>query len=221
MDVKSSKKLGIIRIDISAENALTGGLFLRTPKEGKIMSKSTLKILPALVVAITALVAQPVFGNTLLVFTEESSTLLTATVGGNPFGTVTFTSLDQWTWSNPDRPSVEAIFMGGATFWLEPGSLTLANVVNANIVGTVGVFTIASDFDSAIFGNPKVSDSTVVSNFATFDYLGGGSETFDVQFIDKGDVAAAPDTGSTLGLLSLSVVALLGATRLRFLQLAA
>ena len=38
---------------------------------------------------------------------------------------------------------------------------------------------------------------------------------------DKGDVAAAPDTGTTLGLLSLSVVALLGATRLRFLQLAA
>jgi hypothetical protein len=32
---------------------------------------------------------------------------------------------------------------------------------------------------------------------------------------------SAPDTGSTLGLLSLSVVALLGATRLRFLQLAA
>ena len=32
---------------------------------------------------------------------------------------------------------------------------------------------------------------------------------------------STPDTGTTLGLLSLSVVALLGATRLRFLQLAA
>jgi hypothetical protein len=38
------------------------------------------------------------------------------------------------------------------------------------------------------------------------------------QFTAAGSV---PDPGSTLGLLSLSVVALLGATRLRFLQLAA
>jgi hypothetical protein len=60
-------------------------------------------------------------------------------------------------------------------------------------------------------GSQGIPDGT--PDTMTFS-LNGGPLT--VTFFDKGDVATAPDCGSTLGLLSLSVVALLGATRLRF-----
>ena len=107
MVAKSSKNIGIIRIDIAAQNALTGGLFQRIPKEGKIMLKSTLKILPALMVAITAAwVTQPAFGDGSgfhdFVITENSSASLTATYDGSPL-TVNLTSPDHWNFVTPRR----------------------------------------------------------------------------------------------------------------------
>jgi hypothetical protein len=182
------------------------------------MSKSTLKILPALMVAITAaLVTHPAFGgsvtppNTLLVLTEESSTVLDATVGGNPFGTVTLLSPDSWAWSNTDRPVIIGAGRGGGSpFWLEPGSLTLANLVGVFENGTiepVGGLLITSDFDSTRF-SAQVSDSTIQQNFFSFTYVGGSTETFDVQVIDKGDVATVPDTGTTFSLFGLSLTGL-------------
>ena len=56
------------------------------------------------------------------------------------------------------------------------------------------------------FGN--VPDSAIQQNFMTFDYVDNTSEAFDVQFIDKGDVATAPDTGTTASLFGLSLTGL-------------
>lgn len=49
------------------------------------------------------------------------------------------------------------------------------------------------------------------------DNLDGGS--IQMTFRDRGDVASAPDTGSTFGLLALALAALAGASRLRYLRL--
>jgi hypothetical protein len=63
----------------------------------------------------------------------------------------------------------------------------------------------------------SLSGDTITVNTPLFSSTAG---TFQAVFnVNSG--STVPDTGSTLGLLSLSVVALLGATRLRFLQLAA
>jgi hypothetical protein len=166
-------------------------------------------------VAITALVAQPTFGagippNTLLVFTEESDTLLTATTtGGAAFGTVSFTSSDHWTWTIPtDRPNVDLIQNLSTTAWLEPDvpPVNTANALTSFFTAPRGGLTISSDLD---FGNHTVvPDSTIVPAYFTFTYVGGTSETFDVQFIDKGDVATVPDTGTTFSLLGLSLTGL-------------
>ena len=81
---------------------------------------------------------------------------------------------------------------------------------------------------SGYVSNSLLSDSSTY-NGATFATLGvtpgiyewtwgtGLNQNFTLDAL----APAVPDSGSTLGLLSLSVVALLGATRLRFLQLAA
>ena len=92
----------------------------------------------------------------------------------------------------------------------------------------------AADFINEVIVDPSFPDRLLVKSdqgpgFTTglandttdtfFFFLNGGE--LDVTFNDLGDAAApTPDTGSTLGLLSLSVVALLGATRFRSLRLA-
>jgi len=68
---------------------------------------------------------------------------------------------------------------------------------------------VLSDF------GPGFTNGLANNTADTTDFFLNGS-LLSVTFFDKGDVATAPDTGSTLGLLSLSVVALLGVTRLRF-----
>ncbi len=83
----AQQKMKTKNMTTPTENALTR----RVPKEGKIMSKPTLKLLPALMIAIAAaLVTQPVHAGVIdsLVITENSSTSLTATL-------------------NPDLPSPE------------------------------------------------------------------------------------------------------------------
>jgi hypothetical protein len=104
----------------------------------------------------------------------------------------------------------------GVVPWTEPGAADFFNIVQGK-TDSNGMFdriSITSDFASpGMLGLPDgMTDTTSFT-------LNGIA--LSVTFFDKGDVATAPDTGSTLGLLSLSVVALLGATRLRFLQLAA
>jgi hypothetical protein len=61
-------------------------------------------------------------------------------------------------------------------------------------MGTLGFLTVA--------------DTTIVRDSVTFNYVGGSTETFDVQFIDKGDIATVPDTETTGCLFALSLTGL-------------
>ena len=97
--------------------------------------------------------------------------------------------------------------------------------INIGVFGPgMGLLVVPQGYVS---GSP-LSDTSTYNN-ATFASLGvtpgiyewtwgtGANQNLTLDAV----APAVPDAGSTLGLLSLSVVALLGATRLRFLQLAA
>ena len=179
------------------------------------MSNPTLKLLPALMIAIAAaLVTQPMRAvpiNQFLVITENNSTStgLTATLT-TPSGTTSLTvtqpnTTDSWFIALPG-------IGGDLQLWNEPEA-GFFNLVEAQ--GAANRIAVASD--SSISGVPSIADDT--ADTTTFTLNGSA---LSVTFDDDGDAAApTPDTGSTLGLLSLSVVALLGATRLRFLHLVA
>src|SRR5476649_481378 len=97
------------------------------------MSKSTLKTLPALMVAITvALLTQPVFGqNHQMVITENSSTsLLTVTYDGLTAG-ITQQNLgaDLWTITFPQDLFLPT-GLGSTLSWFEPGNPNQINVLS-------------------------------------------------------------------------------------------
>lgn len=184
---------------------------MKTNPSFRIFKFSTL--VPLAIAIAAALVMQPMRAIAIqqtLVITENNSTStgLTATLTTSS-GTTSLTvtqpfSADNWLIALPG-------IGGDLQLWNEPEA-GFFNLVEAQ--GVANRIAVASD--SSISGVPSIADDT--TDMTTFT-LNGGS--LWVTFDDDGDVAAVPDTGSTLGLLSLSVVALLGATRLRFLQLAA
>ena len=186
---------------------------MKTNPSFRIFKPSTLVSLAIAIAA--ALVTQPMRAVPIvnnIVITENSSTSLSATYNGLTTGvTVAFDGTDVWTVTFPS--TVTFSLLGGVN-WLEPENSSLGNEVTFFRAGNgLGVVS-----DTSLFGSTTTGNGSTIANVGT-DSSNGGS--ISVTFIDNGDVAAAPDTGSTLGLLSLSVVALLGATRLRFLQLAA
>jgi len=168
----------------------------------KIFKPSTLVSLGIAFAA--ALVTQPMRATAIntLVITENSSTTLTATLNNNPLGVSN---------NGPDGWFVALAGFAGQQSWTEPGASGVVNSVQGQPFSNR--ISIASDLGSVLSG---LADGTMDTTSFTLN-----GSALSVTFFDKGDVATAPDTGSTLGLLSLSVVALLGATRLRFLQLAA
>jgi hypothetical protein len=161
------------------------------------MSKSTLKILTALIVAIAAaLVTQPMRAGAIdtLVVTENSSTSLTAmltTSSGTTSLSVNNTSSDAW--------SVALAGFSGNQYWTEPGA---AGVFN-NVQGQPGANRII--FASEVFaaGIPGLADGTT----DTTNFTLNGSPVY-VTFFDKGDVATVPDTGTTFSLFGLSLTGL-------------
>ena len=171
------------------------------------MSKPS-TLIPLAIAIVAALVTQPVRATAIntLVITENSSTSLTALLNGTTSLTVTPNGADEW--------FVALAGIGPSTeqFWTEPDASGTLNLVQAQ--PALNRISVGSDL--VLQGISGLADGT--PDTTTFTLNGGA---LSVTFFDKGDVAAAPDTGSTLGLLSLSVVALLGVTRLRFLQLAA
>jgi hypothetical protein len=167
----------------------------------KIFKPSTLVSLGITIAA--ALVTQPMRATAInLVITEFNSTTLTATLNNNPLGVSN---------NGPDGWFVALAGFAGNQTWTEPGAASVVNSVQGQPFSNR--ISIASDLGSVLSG---LADGTTDTTSFTLN-----GSPLSVTFFDKGDVATAPDTGSTLGLLSLSVVALLGATRLRFLQLAA
>jgi VPDSG-CTERM motif len=167
--------------------------------KGKIMSNPTLKILPALMIAITAaLVTQPMRATAIndLVITENSSMSLTATLNLNPLN-VTFNSADNW--------SIALAGVSGpggvdtSSNWSEPDAAGFVNTVEFNSLAP-NQLLVLSDFGPLRSG---IADGTPDTSSFT---LNGGALT--VTFFDKGDVAAVPDTGTTFSLLGLSLMGL-------------
>ena len=138
-----------------------------------------------------------------LVFTENSSTSLSATFDGT---SVTTTNSGPNVWSlsvgglTPDSPGVQ---------WVEPEDARLYNVL---ILFAGGSMSVVSDFDFqsglTIGGNGGTINSVLIDN--------NDEQPVNVTFNDNGDtVRTFADTGSSFGLLLFSVTASLGVARLR------
>ena len=186
---------------------------------GSIASPAALGVLFAL--ASTGIRAQP--ANSQLIFTELSDTSLTATVNGNPFGTVTNVSPDLWEWRSGAFGNV--IHGPSLTAWAEPNSESGLNLIspafydaNQNALGNMGL-QIQSDFALSVdqilangsFGFTFSGDLVTNNPDSTTVEVG----PLDVYFTDLGDTARAPDGGSTLALLGLSCVGLAVVSRMR------
>jgi VPDSG-CTERM motif len=166
------------------------------------MSQSPLKILPALMVAITAVwVTQPVFGGGVtpaphqIVMTENSSTSLAVTYDGSPL-IVSLDGSDLWHFTLP------ATFLSlGRPAWTEPENSSLVNfvdftsntfaIVHSDILSN-SVFSTNADGASVLVGSVLVDGLSV---FATFHDNAAASE-------------GVPDTGTTGSLLGLSLMGL-------------
>jgi len=169
------------------------------------MSISTLKMLPAVIVVITAASAtQPVFGGAVhqFVLTENSSTSLAVTYDGSPL-TVNFVSSDSWNFLLP--AGFVNTLAGFNQAWTEPGNSNLVNLVNfgteitraAPITSDLTIDPLPGSGVSPVANDTSVQVGTVggVAVFATFDDKAAASE-------------AVPDTGTTCSLLALSFIGL-------------
>ena len=161
------------------------------------MSNSTLKILPALMGAIAAaLVTQPMRAGATdtLVITENSSTSLTAILNETTSLNVLNTSSDNWTITLTGISSSAPV-----QFWLEPDGSGLLNYVNfLGVPNQLGVLS-----DALPLGLPALDNNTPdTTTFLLND------NPLSVTFNDLGDVATAPDTGTTCSLFGLSLTGL-------------
>jgi hypothetical protein len=164
--------------------------------------------LAPLAVAITAM-AQSAFAQIAphqLLFTETSFKNLTVTYDGSKTGVdVNFISGDHW-----GVTIGYAVTFSGSPQWTEPEDPSFVNLLT-----TFGNNQIIVNSDFFPRGSPTLADGSTFSNFG-IDTRDGASVS--VTFRDRGDVAAVPDTGSTVGLLSLALTALVGASRFRSLR---
>jgi hypothetical protein len=158
--------------------------------------------------------------NPVLVFTEKSDTILTATIGGADFGSVTLISPDNWTWSLPaNRPPLSLLPTTSFEFWIEPDSTAtkrLGNIVQFNSRDVALAITSDLDFTNPFLDRFSIPNNGISLNKFSFHYTDGTVETFSVQFNDLGDVASnVPDNASTLGMMGLSAAAMFGFRRAR------
>jgi hypothetical protein len=187
---------------------------MKTNPSLKIFKLSSLIALG--IVSAAALVTQPVLAavlvNNSIVLTENSSTSLTATYKGSTSGvTVTFNSLDHWTVTFPASVSFFSGPFSSTRWWQEPEPSPDPNFTLANFVFLGGhTVTVASEQRTNL--GPGLPNNTASPSVGV-----DGIVPISMTFNDHSDV---PDTGATLGLLFVSVIALLGLNRLRPVQLA-
>lgn len=175
------------------------------------------KIMLALAIAVTAtLVTRPVFAEIITSNTvdliENSATSLTVLFNGSPLPSafILNTSADHWTVTFPQ--AVHPIPFPGAS-WAEPENPTLnfTALHGWNQVTSLSSTQLSVVSDAALLGEPLANGFQILLsndvNLATY-----------YRFTDNSD-AAVPDTGCTLALLALSLIALLGATRCHWLGL--
>jgi hypothetical protein len=182
---------------------------MKTNTSLKIFKLPTLVLIAMAIEA--ALLAQPVFAVPVhkIVLTENSSTSLSATFDGSTTGiTVTKLGSEHWIVTFP-----ATVFLSlTRAFWVEPKNSALGNAVVFNPSNSISVV------GDAITNFTPVADKTIVKNVGvdTRDQV-SISATFDD---DAARAETVPETGSTFGPLFLSLIALLGAMRLRSLRLA-
>jgi len=207
----TQQKMKTKNMTTPTENPLTR----RIPKEGKIMSKSTLKLLPALMIAITAafVTTRPVCAGVIeptLTLTEVSNTQLNwawDAAGGSSSGSITAGSTDQWPQTLISGPGLPGIPVGSSVrpliFWTEPEDAGFRNEIRINytqITSSSFTWTVAVNSDFLTTGggnNPNGSVLDVNGRFKVgFDDNAATSET------------AVPDTGTTFSLFGLSLTGL-------------
>jgi VPDSG-CTERM motif len=165
-------------------------------------TKTVSSRLALLAIAITvALVIQPLRANPIfdpLVLTENSSASLTATYNGSPISAadITNTGPDSWTVNLPNTVS----FTGAIVAWNE----------SANTENRV-FFAVEGDAHNVLSVNSDVAGNGSLKNGDT--YVGAGTDSSNGGFInvtlfDNGDIATAPDTGTTASLFGLSLAGL-------------
>jgi len=179
----------------------------------------TLAIAIATVLGIhSANAAQPVppFELTLI---ENSSTSLTYTYDGPSTFMITPNGSDHWTVS---------VMSGSATFfdftwdWIEPEDSNKVNeVYSGDMTATHTSFSVISDESLLQYGGgvgTLLPNNTTTPTFVGSDGVIGIVLTFND--LAAAPEAAVPETGSTLGLLGIAAIALVGFRRLRVLKLA-
>ena len=172
------------------------------------MPKSTLKILPALIVAIIAAsVTQPVFGQAPaptpheLIFTEDSSTSLAVTSDGSTSGiTITFIGGEEWLVDLPFAVTADT-----AANWTEPEDSSLFNYVE--FIGSPRNRLIVHSDDQR-FGFPQQFPLGANGDSVNFGIDLSDNVAVQAVFNDNGDVAKTPDTGTTFSLLGVSLMGL-------------
>jgi len=162
--------------------------------------------------------AQPVppFELTLI---ENSSTNLTYTYDGPSTFMITPNGSDHWTVS---------VMSGSATFfdftwdWIEPEDSNKVNeVYSGDMTATHTSFSVISDESLLQYGGgvgTLLPNNTTTPTFVGSDGVIGIVLTFND--LAAAPEAAVPETGSTLGLLGIAAIALVGFRRLRVLKLA-
>ena len=168
----------------------------RSPK----LFKQTALLSLAIFAMASSLLAQTATHD--IVLTENSSTDLSVTLDGSPV-TVLNTAADQWTVTFPDT----FIFGAYTLHWDEnPSSAVLGNIVDTSGTNELSVF---SDF---LTGQTPEPNGFTFTNQSAFD--SGNRVNVNFTFNDLGDGSSSvPDTGSTLGLFIVSLIALLAARR--------
>jgi len=193
---------------------------MKTNPSFRIFKFSTL--IPLGIAVAAALLIQPAVATVMdtIQMTENSPTSLSVTLNGLTTGiTVQNTSADHWTITFPTNivfHELQILQTIGGVGWIEPENSANGNIVTSPS-GNNQLFVV-----SDALGHPLNFPDGAQVSLGTDNSNPLSPVTVAGVFTDMAATAeTAPDTGSTFGLLSLSVVALLGATRLRFLQLAA
>jgi hypothetical protein len=169
-----------------------------------------LSVIVAILMAMHSAVAQVAPTHT-LVLTETSSTPtsptslgLNVTYDGSTTGVnINYISTDHWgvTIGFP-------VSFTGTPQWTEPEDASAFNVIT--LLGPSNQFIVNSDYLNN--GTSPLMNNATFANFGTDSRDGG---TISVRFNDRGDAAAVRDSGSTLALLLVPVVAFLGLNRVR------
>jgi hypothetical protein len=170
----------------------------RSPK----LFKHTALLSLAIFAMASSLLAQTATHDIILI--ENSSTDLSVTLDGSPVTVLPQQAPDQWTVTFPDTFDFGGILL----FWEEnPISDVLGNAVDGSGANQLSVFSDAPTGHSPA-GEPNGS----TQSHLVFD--SGNLVTVNFKFTDLGDGSSSvPDTGSTLGLFIVSLIALLAARR--------